>query len=43
MADPEGNEFCLVLAPSKAADWRPALDDAVVRHEGRIAGADERS
>jgi Glyoxalase-like domain len=43
MADPEGDEFCLVLAPSKAAVWRPASDDVVVRHEGRSSGADERS
>src|SRR5262249_19721363 len=38
MADPEGNEFCLVLAPSKGAAWQPAADDVVVREEGRIAG-----
>jgi predicted enzyme related to lactoylglutathione lyase len=40
MADPEGNEFCLVLSPSKAAKWDPAADDVVVRNEGRILEAD---
>jgi hypothetical protein len=40
MADPEGNEFCLVLSPSKAAQWHPAPDAVVVRNEGRVAEAD---
>jgi predicted enzyme related to lactoylglutathione lyase len=40
VADPEGNEFCLVLAPSKATQWQPDPDEAVVHNEGRIAGAD---
>jgi hypothetical protein len=39
MADPEGNEFCLVLSPSKAVQWHPDRDEVVVRHEGRVAGA----
>jgi len=38
MADPEGNEFCLVLTFSKK--WHPEPGEAVIRMEGRIAGAD---
>jgi predicted enzyme related to lactoylglutathione lyase len=40
MADPEGNEFCLVLSPSKADQWHPEPDEVVVRNEGRVADAD---
>jgi hypothetical protein len=40
MADPEGNEFCLVLNPSTADQWQPDPDEAMVRQEGRIAEAD---
>jgi predicted enzyme related to lactoylglutathione lyase len=36
MSDPEGNEFCLVLAPSNAERWRPDRNEKVVRHEGRV-------
>ena len=38
MADPEGNEFCLVLAFSK--EWNPETGEAVIRMEGRVADAD---
>ncbi len=37
MADPEGNEFCLVHNPSKVDQWSPDPDEVVVRNEGRIA------
>ena len=40
MADPEGNEFCLVLSPSKADQWHPDADEVVVRNQGRVADAD---
>jgi len=35
MADPEGNEFCMCLPPSKAKQWRAAPDEVVVCNEGR--------
>jgi predicted enzyme related to lactoylglutathione lyase len=37
MADPEGNEFCICLTPSKAAQRRLDPDEVVVRNEGRLA------
>jgi hypothetical protein len=40
MADPEGNEFCRVLSPSKADQWHPDSEEVVVRNPGRIADAD---
>jgi predicted enzyme related to lactoylglutathione lyase len=36
MADPEGNEFCLVLSP-RAPQWRPGPDELVTRMDGRTA------
>src|SRR5262249_30848496 len=35
MADPEGNEFCICLTPSKAETWRAAPDEVMVRNEGK--------
>jgi predicted enzyme related to lactoylglutathione lyase len=40
MADPEGNEFCLVLNPSKAQAWQRAPHEEMVHEEGRIAGTE---
>jgi predicted enzyme related to lactoylglutathione lyase len=38
MADPEGNEFCICLAPTKLKQWRAAPDEVVVRNDGRVVG-----
>jgi hypothetical protein len=40
MADPEGNEFCIVLKPSKVQQWCTDPDEVVVRNERQIAGTD---
>jgi predicted enzyme related to lactoylglutathione lyase len=39
MADPEGNEFCICLTPSKAEQRRSDLDQVIVHNAGRIKGA----
>jgi predicted enzyme related to lactoylglutathione lyase len=37
MQDPEGNEFCIVLSPSRGEAYRPDPDEVVVREAGRTA------
>jgi hypothetical protein len=40
MTDPEGNEFCIALSPSKSEQWQADDQEVVARNEGRVAGAD---